>query len=341
MWLLVSFARQSLREQYALPPAQWPAPWVETGVEWKELGLLPEVSFGPVHPDTLQHRIALGKALFFDPRLSSSGKISCASCHQPALHWTDGKARSIGHELRTGKRNAPTILNSFFYHRLFWDGRARDLADQAFAPIVSESEMNSDMPDVMLKLRRIKGYRDMFRQAWGSELINPERMTEAIAVFEMTVKSEPSAFDRFVSGDKRAMSASEIRGLHLFRTKARCFNCHNGPAFTDNRFHNPGIIRFPYDPKDLGLYKVTHEEADKGKFRTPSLRDVVYTGPWMHDGTEDDLDMILYMYSKNTRLPSGNPVHTGLTSKEMKDLRAFLKAISAPVKNMPAPPLPE
>lgn len=341
VFLLVAFTKMSLRDQYSLPPAQWPAPLVESGVEWKELGLIPEVSFGNIAADTLQSRILLGKTLFFDPRLSSSGKISCSSCHQPSLNWTDGKARSTGHEGRTGKRNAPTIQNSYFYKKLFWDGRARDLADQAFAPIVSESEMNSEMPEVMMKLRRIKGYRELFRNAWGTEQINPERMTEAIATFEMTVQSAESDFDRFLKGNKRALSSSALRGLHLFRTKARCFNCHNGPLLTDNKFHDAGVILYPYDKNDLGLYKVTHQDADKGKFRTPSLRDVLYTGPWFHDGTEKDMTVIIELYHKSTPLPSGYRVHLELSGKEKKDLYAFLKAISAKATAVTMPVMPE
>lgn len=337
----ISFTRQNLRHQYSRPAAQWPAPWVDDGVTWTELAPSPPVP-ADLKNDTIIHKAELGKALFFDPRLSSSGKISCASCHDPALNWTDGKERSVGHNGTMGKRNAPTIQNAWFYKKLFWDGRARDLQDQAFAPIVSESEMNSEMPEVMDKLRRINGYRALFNKAFGTEEINPDRMTEAIAVFEKTISPAESRFDKFVKGDKRALSNSELRGLHLFRTKARCFNCHNGPLFTDNQFHQVmAIPLFPYDSNDLGLYKVTHKEADKRKFRTPSLRDVMHTGPWFHDGTEKDMVRIITLYHKTSPTPSGAARHLDLSGKEQEDLRAFLASISAPPKSFNVPVLPQ
>ena len=315
----------NLRKIYSQPASAWPQPFVDDGVEWKELGILPASPI-EVKMDSLRDIIELGKALFFDPRLSSSGKISCASCHQPELSWTDGKEKSIGHEGAITKRNAPTIQNSWFYHRLFWDGRSSDLQDQAFAPIVSESEMNSDMPDVMRKLRRIEGYKELFKRAFGSDDIGPDRMTAAISIFEKTITSGKSRFDQFLEGDKKALNNSELRGLHLFRTKARCINCHNGPFFSDNSFHNSG-----FSNNDAGYYKVTHKDEDSAKFKTPSLRDVTKTGPWMHDGHMKDLSQIINRYSLG-KFPRGtDPLlkPTGLSSKEQKDLLNFLYAISA------------
>lgn len=337
----ISFTNQTLRHQYSRPVSEWPAPWVDEGVNWTELGALPPVPLD-LNNDSIKNIVELGKALFFDARLSSSGKISCATCHDPALNWTDGRERSVGHNGALGKRNAPTIQNAWFYKKLFWDGRARDLQDQAFAPIVSESEMNSEMPEVMIKLRRISGYRALFKKAYGTEGIDPERMTDAIAVFEKTVSGAESPFDKFVKGDRRALTNPQVRGLHLFRTKARCFNCHNGPMFTDNQFHRAGgLPLFPNDLNDAGLYKVTHKESDKGKFRTPSLRDVIRTGPWFHDGTETDMDRILLVYHKSSPTPAGTIRHLGLSAKELKDLRAFLEALSAPPVPVEKPVLPQ
>lgn len=335
--LLVSFSKENLRSIYSRPPAQWPAPAVAKDIPWKELGILPQSPLAATR-DSLQRVIELGKTLFFDPRLSASGKISCATCHQPSLNWTDGREKSIGHEGAIGKRNAPTIANSWVYTRLFWDGRARDLADQAFAPIISESEMASDMPDVMRKLRRIQGYKDLFKKAFGDEQINPDRMTLAIAQFEKTVISGPSAFDLFLSGDQKAMSNAAIRGLHLFRTKAGCMNCHYGPLMTDNRFHAIGFAT-----TDAGYYKVTHQDADSGKFRTPSLRDVMRTGPWMHDGKEKDMAGIIEALNRADRPGIKSPLikPLGLSKKEKADLLAFLSAISAPAEAFTPPVLPE
>lgn len=335
--LSVSFSKESLRNIYSRPASQWPKPTIDEGVEWKELGILPESPLDD-KKDSLKNIIALGKALFFDPRLSGSGKISCATCHQPELNWTDGKEKSIGHEGAINKRNSPTIQNTWFYNQLFWDGRSNSLADQAFAPINSGSEMHHEMPVLMQQLRNIKGYGVMFEKAYGSSFINPHLMTEAIAVFEKTIVSNKSRFDYFLEGNKKALSNTELRGLHLFRTKAKCMNCHNGPLFTDNQFHKSV---FSTDG-DIGLAWKTHIDGDEGKFKTPSLRDVMKTGPWGHNGSIRKIMDILPLYNTMSPKPlGGTPQNLYLTSKELIDLEAFLKAISADPVPFTKPILPE
>ncbi|MFZ9387600.1 MAG: cytochrome-c peroxidase [Chitinophagaceae bacterium] len=337
VWVIlsVSFSKEGLRSIYSRPPSQWPAPLVEENLSWTELGPLPS---GPLadRTDSLRPLIELGKTLFFDTRLSGSGKISCATCHQPKLNWTDGKEKSIGHEGAVNKRNAPTIQNSWFYSRLFWDGRSKDLQDQAFAPINSETEMHSDMPDVMRRLRAVSGYGKMFTSAFGDAEITPDRMTEAIALFEKTVSGRKSPFDRFLEGDKKALGKKELLGLHVFRTRAGCMNCHNGPLFSDNKFHNNG-----FSAGDEGLYKVTHRDEDRGKIKTPSLRDVMRTGPWMHNGEQHSIDSILARYNRSSPLPGkpGTRVRN-LTPAEINALRAFLDAISAPPIDFSEPNIP-
>ena len=335
--LFVSFSKENLRSIYSRPSGTWPKPFTDEGVYWKELGLLPG---SPLEKqmDSLKDVIELGKILFFDTRLSGSGKVSCATCHQPELNWTDGKEKSIGHEGALNKRNSPTIQNSWFYKKLFWDGRAKDLQDQAFAPINSESEMHSEMHEVMRSLSKSKTYKGLFKKAFGDDGIDPFKMTEAIATFEKTVVSGKSRFDEFIDGDKKALNNSELRGLHLFRTKARCINCHNGPLLSDNSFHNSG-----FSGKDEGLYKVTHKEEDMRKFKTPSLRDVSKTGPWMHDGSMKNLEQIVSRYN-HAKFPPGTDLlikNLGLSNKETKDLIAFLNAISAPALPFIKPVLPE
>ena len=338
IFLSLSFVKENLRSIYSKPPSQWPKPFIDEGIQWTELDVLPESPLEK-QKDSLKHVIELGKALFFDERLSGSGKISCATCHQPELNWTDGKEKSLGHEGAVNKRNSPTIQNSWFYNRLFWDGRSRDLQDQAFAPLNSETEMHSEMPDIMRKLRRIKGYKELFKKAFDDEEIDPFVMTEAIATFEKTIVSRKSRFDIFLEGNKKALNNSEIRGLHLFRTKARCMNCHNGPLFSDNQFHNNG-----FSAGDEGHYRVSHKEEDKGKLKTPSLRDVARTGPWMHNGQLKNLEQIISRYNI-AKFPPGDssPLiqQLGLNTKEQKDLVAFLKAISAPPLEFIKPVLPE
>ena len=333
----ISFTKENLRSIYSRPSSAWPTPFIDEGVLWTELGILPESPLAKNY-DSLKHIIELGKILFFDTRLSGSGKISCATCHQPELNWTDGKEKSIGHEGAVNKRNSPTIQNSWFYNRLFWDGRARDLQDQAFAPINSETEMHNEMHEVMRKLSKIKRYHDLFKKAFGDEDIDPFSMTEAIATFEKTIVSSKSKLDDFLSGNKKALSNSELRGLHLFRTKARCMNCHNGPLFSDNQFHNSG-----FSGTDEGYYKVSHKEEDIGKFKTPSLRDVMKTGPWMHDGTQKDMPSILEFINKAEKSTNLDKLvkPLGLTSNEKADLLAFLHAISSTPLQFQKPVLPE
>jgi cytochrome c peroxidase len=339
----LSFSKESLRSIYSQPPSQWPKPAIDEGVQWTELGILPESPIDK-HKDSLKHIIELGKALFFDTRLSGSGKISCATCHQPELNWTDGKQKSIGHEGAITKRNAPTIQNTWYYNRLFWDGRSKDLQDQAFAPINSETEMHSEMHDVMRKLSKVKGYKEMFKAAFGDENIDPFVMTEAIATFEKTIVSRKSRFDEFLEGTRKALTNSELRGLHLFRTKARCMNCHNGPLFSNNQFHNNGFHLNGDPDNDKGYYLVSHKEEDIGKFKTPSLRDVMKTGPWMHNGMVKTMGDVLSHYIKGAKANSGTDTLIDklyLTNKESADLMAFLNAISSPPMEFKKPLLPQ
>lgn len=325
----------SLRKQYARTPAQWPAPTIDSGVNWSELGALlpgPHSSAG----GRMIHEIELGKRLFFDPRLSGSGKLSCGSCHKPELWWTDGKSRALGHEDQETKRNSPSLQNVWFYKKLFWDGRARDLEDQAFAPINSESEMHGDMRELPRNLRRIKGYLPLFDSAFGDPGIDPDRIASALANFQRTISSGETRFDQFVKGNYSALSNREIRGLHLFRTRARCMNCHNGPMFTDNQFHQAGFGR----SDDEGVAFTTHKPDDRGKFRTPSLRDALNTGPWMHDGSETSIRSIIRQYARGE---AGDRLITPfrLSTREMKDLLAFLKTLSAAPVPFEKPGLPE
>ena len=345
----------TLRFLYSLPPQDWPAPTIDSGVQWTELGIVPASPLAPFL-DSLKDQIALGKMLFFDPRLSGSNKISCASCHIPERSWTDGREKSMGHEQQLNKRNSPTLLNVWFYKRLFWDGRSNSLQDQAFSPINSETEMHSDMPEVVLKIRRMKGYKPLFVAAFGSPSIDPESITEALAIFQKTLVSRRAAFDSFLMGNKRAMSDAALRGLDLFRTKARCMNCHNGTLLSDNDFHNTGLTNYKDKHEDVGLYKFTKKAADVGKFKTPSLRDVMRTRPWMHNGLFGNIDELLEMYSGGMHQPEPTSEQRSdtlfpktdrlikqldLTANEIKDIVAFLNSISTDPDKIAIPKLPD
>ncbi len=336
----------SLRYLYSLPTHQWPKPLVDSLVSWKELGVIPA---SPLQPfmDSLQYKIQLGKILFFDTRLSTDNTISCSSCHLPEKSWTDALPRSLGHAQRVNRRNSPTLLNVWHYHRLFWDGRSNSLEDQAFAPINNETEMNSDMAEVMMKLRRVEGYKSLFEKAFGTTSITPDNMTEALAVFQRTLVSDKAALDHFLEGDKTAMSDAALRGLHLFRTEAGCMNCHYGPLLTDNSFHTTGLINNPAMEEDLGRYYNTRKPADKGSFKTPSLRDVFFTGPWMHNGSftqlEEAIDAHLSVSQDITAAYTTDrlikPVQ--LNRKEKEDLLAFLQAVSSPAPEIKLPVIPQ
>lgn len=343
-FVFVSFTQQeekintvNLKKLYSQSPDKWPTPTIDAGVDWKELGILPESPLEK-QKDSLKHIIDLGKILFFDTRLSGSGKISCATCHQPELNWTDAKEKSIGHEGALNKRNSPTIQNTWFYKKLFWDGRSYSLADQVFAPINSETEMHSEMHEVMRRISKTKDYPGLFKKAFDVDEINPYRLTLAISIFEKTIVSRKSRFDEFLAGNKNALNNEEIRGLHLFRTNARCMNCHNGPLFSDNQFHNNGFAR-----EDKGLYNVTHKDEDTGKMKTPSLRDVMKTGPWMHNGSFDNIKVIVEKYKQGAMSAGTDKLIKGfdLSTKEKLDLIAFLNAISSSPLEFKKPVLPQ
>ena len=176
-------------------------------------------------------------------RLSKSGQIACASCHNPELGWADGNRVSFGHDRQNGTRNAPTLLNIGFAKTFFWDGRSATLEEQVKAPIENPVEMNLHM-SLATKIRKIKGYKPYFEKAFGTTEITEDRIAKAIATFERSLISPPSRFDKFVSGKRNALTDAEVKGLHLFRTKANCINCHNTSYFSDQKFHNLGLTYY-------------------------------------------------------------------------------------------------
>ncbi|NSL88288.1 cytochrome-c peroxidase [Chitinophaga sp. Mgbs1] len=343
-------AADSLRILYARPAAAWPAPVIDSGVQWQELAALP-ADTASVNAWASDPKVQLGKLLFFDPRLSSSNQISCSSCHDPDLAWGDGRKVSLGTDHLQGTRNTPSLLNVWMQRNLFWDGRADGLESQAINPIATHHEMNMEPPLLPAKIAAIPGYRPLFRNAFGEERITLDRITTAIAAFERTIRSRDSRFDEFMKGRYHKMSDLEIKGLHLFRTKARCMNCHNGQYLTDGAFHNIGLTYYGRKYQDLGLYNISRDTADVGRFRTPSLRDVMLTRPWMHNGLFDDMEGILNIYN------SGMPMKPkpgqendalfprtdklikplGLTKEDKEALMAFLQALTGKPYKMPRP----
>lgn len=286
----------SLRKVYSKPTSEWPKPNLDKDAVFQELGELPR-SPVDLNNDSVKKIVQLGKILFFDPRLSGSNQISCSSCHAPDLHWTDGRQVSIGHDHLANIRNAPSLENVWFYKKLFWDGRANSLEEQGESPIAAHNEMHQDMKALAKKLSKINGYKPLFTDAFGSAQITNKKIFESLATFQRSIVSRRTAFDRFLAKDKKALTDQQIVGLHLFRTKARCINCHNGPLFTDNEFHNDGLTYYGRKYEDLGLYNVTKRPEDVGKFKTPGLRNVMKTAPWFHNGLFPDMDGVMNMYN--------------------------------------------
>lgn len=271
-------------------------------------------------------KVALGKQLYFDKRLSTDNTVSCASCHDPKKGWSNAEQFATGVGGQKGGRNAPTILNSAYFAMQFWDGRAKHLEGQALGPIENPIEMNMKLDKVVERLSKIKGYRDQFKKVFNSE-VTGEGIAKAIAAFERTVLSGDAPYDRFKAGDKTALSEEAQRGMKVFFNKANCSACHTGPNFSDGAFHNIGIGLTAKEP-DLGRFVHSKVAGDRGAFRTPTLREVARTAPYMHDGSLKTLEEVVDWYNKGGH---SNPqldeeiFPLKLTAQDKTDLITFLK----------------
>jgi cytochrome c peroxidase len=271
-------------------------------------------------------KISLGRQLYFDPRLSSDNSISCASCHDPAKGWSNDAQFATGVKSQLGGRNAPTIINVAYNRFQFWDGRAGSLEEQAVGPIQNPIEMSMPSMDVVVeKLNRIDGYRQEFQSVFGTD-VTEEGIAQAIAAYERTILSGDAPYDRFKAGDKSALSEAAQRGMALFFGKAHCSACHSGPNLTDNAFHNIGIGMAAEEP-DKGRFAVSGLGGDTGSFKTPTLREIARTGPYMHDGSMRTLEEVIDDYDKGG---TPNPYldeeiyKLNLTAREKADLITFL-----------------
>ncbi len=283
--------------------------------------------------------VELGKALFFDPRLSHDKSMSCAFCHQPGQAWTDGRPRAIGRGGRVLLRNTPTLLDLREHTLFFWDGRAARLTDQVLFPIQEHVEMGADLSEVLGRLRAIGGYRDAFIAAYKRPA-NAEDLARALAAFLETLETPAdSAFDRGRE-DGAAMSAPARRGLMLFTGKARCLSCHQGPLFSDHRFHDLGFNP-EAGPVDPGRWSVVPTTGSFGAFLTPSLRNVARTSPYMHDGRLTTLAEVVDFYDRGGDRPSvGALLPLGLSVADKSDLVAFLNALTTSLPIVERPVLP-
>jgi cytochrome c peroxidase len=282
----------------------------------------------------------LGRTLFFDRILSGARVRSCATCHNPALSWSDGKPRAIGENQVRLPLRSPTLLNVAWAPKLGWDGHFRDLESVAMGPITGENTMNLPEQELVQRLSAIPGYVAAFDSAFGKGDITTRKIEEALATFERSIVSSEAPFDRWVHGDEMAISASAKRGFALFNGKANCAVCHSGWAFTDVSFHDIGVAK----DGDLGRGRLFPTSVKlQHAFKTPTLRDVAHRSAFMHDGSITSLAQVIDLYDRGgiDRPSRDNEIHPlGLRDGEKADLIAFLDTLSSASKPYPVPSLP-
>jgi cytochrome c peroxidase len=305
------------------PPTQSPAPQ-SLRENFQRPTAVPEPKTNPTTAD----KVALGRALFFDPRLSGSGAISCATCHNPGLGWGDGLAKGIGHMGSQLARHTPTILDVAFGEPYFWDGRAATLEDQAKGPLTSTKEMSMSAERALPLLRSIPGYIDAFSRAYPGQAISLDTIASAIASFERTVISNDAPFDRWVKGDDQAISAQALRGFDLFNGKANCAACHSTWRMSDDGFHDIGLHDADRGRAAIAPGIVQLERA----FKTPTLRNINQRAPYMHDGSLPSLAAVIDHYDGGfeTRPSLDTNIRPlGLTKQEKADLLVFLDTLTS------------
>ncbi len=378
------------RIKYAKDIRDWEQPTIDYGVYYEEMQPLPDIAPSPSHNPFTKEKSLLGKKLFNEPNLSKSGQISCANCHNKELAFGDGIKTSFGHNRQRGTRNAPNIMMSGFFEKLFWDGRADSLEKQALMPIVNPIEMAHELDNMQKFVSNTTFYHPLFILAFGDEehkkgiyhwylnitkdsevlnakdtyksfiaklitldmrdesmdflqnklsleymnyakkLITKQNIAKAIASYERSLVPKNTKFNRFLNGDYSALSDKEIYGLHIFRTKGRCMNCHYGVALSDGKFHNLGLSFYGRKLQDLGYYEVTKNKEDMGAFKTPSLIAISKSAPYMHNGIFPDLLGVINMY--NAGFPTQNDIThktelikpLKLNNEEIDALFAFL-----------------
>ncbi|HEX7502435.1 MAG TPA: cytochrome c peroxidase [Acidobacteriota bacterium] len=315
----------------------------------QRLGPLPPVVTPPGNPQS-SVKILLGKQLYFDTRLSKDNTISCATCHNPAMGWSDQGPTSKGIAGQMGGRRSPPVSNAAYLPLQFWDGRSPSLEDQAKGPIQNPVEMGNTHQAMIRTVADIPGYVEEFRRVFGEGPITVQQVADAIAAFERTVVTTDSKFDRYVRGDHAALTKLEKQGLEVFNGKGHCTACHWGPNFTDGRFHNVGVAALDPRNPDQGRFAVTKDPRDKGAFKTPTMRDASLRAPYLHDGSEKTLAAVVDFYNRGGGKHANlDPliVPLGLSSLEKKALVAFIQALVslnpevAAVKPVPESELPK
>jgi len=331
---LCAFSISSFAVDYA------PAP-TAADKAWK----LPAVPM-PADNVSTSARVELGQALFFDPRMSGNGAMSCATCHNPSLGWSDGLKTAVGWGGQILGRATPTVLNTAYNTQFMWDGRKKSLEDQALGPMKAPQEMNTDFAVSLGRLRSVPAYVAMFEKAYPGEGVTEDTVAKAIASFERTVIVNDSPFDRWLDGDKNAMTAQQWRGFKIFTDAGmgNCAGCHSAPNFTDNGFHNIGIAKKGDGEGDLGRFSIRKVSSMKGAFKTPGLRDIDLTAPYFRDGSAATLKDVVEHYArggddKSNLSASIKPLN--LSEQDKGDLVAFMKALTGKRKTLSVPQLPQ
>ena len=313
----------------------------------------------------------LGQLLFFDPRMSGNSAISCAFCHQPNLGWGDSLDLSLGYTNTLHWRNSQTIINSAYLSKLFWAGESLSLEAQAKSAWTGAVAGNLDSAMAEERLRQMPEYVRRFREVFGTDAPGFDDALRAVAAFEATITSRNATFDRYLQGDQEALSEEALRGMNLFAGKAGCLQCHGGPLFTDESFHNLGVPQnptFETDPqrqitlryqhrargvseaeyrsadRDLGLFYVTKREEDKGKFRTAPLRELGQTAPYMHNGVFSTLEEVVEFYNQGGGTdPNRSRIlrRLDLSPQEKADLVIFLESLTGDIILVDPPTLPQ
>ncbi len=292
---------------------------------------LPVPEDNPLRPE----RVALGRRLFFDPVLSRDRSLACAGCHDPERAFTDGKALSVGVYGRVGTRSVPTIVNRAYGSSFFWDGRISTLEDQVLQPIQDPKELDMPIRDVVVRLRRDREYSERFQAVFG-RIPTDVDLANALASYVRTILSGDAPIDRYLGGDLDALSDRAREGLRIFQGKANCSECHLGPTFTDERFHNTGVAWQDGTLLDQGRFIVTGNEEDRGAFKVPTLRNVERTAPYMHDGSLATLEEVIEFYNRGG---NANPYldaelrRLNLTPTEQQAVVTFLHALSGRVQD--------
>jgi len=295
----------------------------EDNSKWLRPDTVPAPKVNAITPE----RIELGKLLYFDTRLSRDNSVSCATCHHPANGWADKESKAVGIEGRRGPRNSPTVLNTGYQNRQFWDGRVKTLEQQAVGPIQADVEMDMQLPVLINKLKGIKGYVELFEKAYPKEGITEDTLAKAIATFERTVVSTEAPFDRYIKGDKSAISKEAKKGFELFKGKAHCVDCHDKFNFSDGSFHNIAL-----GDADEGRYRMKRRVAWYHAFKTPTLRDITKSDPYFHDGSVKTLEEASAICSNGGRFKHDPKKSTyikdrGLNRDEIEELVIFMQSL--------------